>query len=44
MLDRRGFPRPPGWRTVFFYPDGNIPRIKYLVLAALIGLAIGFFR
>ncbi len=30
-LDRKGYPRPPGWHSVFFYPDSNRPRNKYLL-------------
>ena len=25
-LDKKGYPRPPGWHSVFFYPDSNRPR------------------
>lgn len=25
-LDRTGYPRPPGWHSVFFYPESNRPR------------------
>jgi hypothetical protein len=37
-LDRKGFPRPPGWHSVFFYPDSNRPRNTFMFLAALFGL------
>ncbi|RIK92897.1 MAG: hypothetical protein DCC73_11510 [Proteobacteria bacterium] len=33
-LDKTGFPRPPGWQSVFFYPDSLMPRWRYLLLAA----------
>ena len=25
-LERQGYPRPPGWHSVFFYPGSNRPR------------------
>ena len=28
FLERQGFPRPPGWHSVFFYPGSNRPRNK----------------
>lgn len=31
ILDRKGYPRPPGWHSVFFYPGSNRPRNKYLL-------------
>jgi hypothetical protein len=31
-LDKEGWPRPFGWRTVFFYPDSTTPRTRYLVV------------
>ena len=30
VLDRKGYPRPPGWHSVFFYPGSNRPRNKFL--------------
>lgn len=40
FLDTQGYPRPPGWHSVFFYPGGGRPRNKYLFLAlVIIGLA-----
>ena len=39
-LDRQGWPRPPGWHSVFFYPGSNRPRNGYLFwLAASIAAA-----
>ena len=32
-LDRMQIPRPWGWHTVFFYPDSNTPRTRYIVIA-----------
>lgn len=38
-LDRQGYPRPPGWHSVFFYPDSNRPRNTTLFwLAVMIAL------
>ena len=38
-LDRQGYPRPPGWHSVFFYPDSNRPRNSTLLwLAVMITL------
>ena len=38
FLDRQGWPRPFGWRTVFVYPDSNSLRWRYwLILAAVVG-------
>ena len=31
-MDRMGWPRPPGWHSVFFYPDSNRLRNGYVVL------------
>ena len=33
-LDREGFPRPPSWHSVFFYPDSWRPRNRTAALAA----------
>jgi hypothetical protein len=38
LLDRRGYPRPPGWHSAFFYPGGN--RLRNRVVVFLIALAI----
>jgi len=32
FLDRHRYPRPPGWHSVFFYPDSMLPRRMYLAL------------
>jgi len=37
-LDKEGFPRPPGWHSVFFYPGSGRPRN----LVVFWFLAIGF--
>jgi hypothetical protein len=42
QLDRLGYPRPPGWKSVFFYPDSFRPRNWYVMLAAAI-IASGWF-
>lgn len=34
-LDRKGYPRPPGWHSVFFYPGSMRPRNRYLAFAFL---------
>jgi hypothetical protein len=40
-LDGSGYPRPPGWHSVFFYPGSAIPRIRYVVFSiALVALLI----
>lgn len=40
QLDRQGYPRPPGWHSVFFYPDSNRPRNSVIVwLLAGVGVA-----
>lgn len=31
-LDKRGYSRPPGWHSVFFYPGSNRPRNVYVVI------------
>ena len=35
-LDKIGYPRPPGWHSVFFYPDSNRPRTTIVVLLAVV--------
>lgn len=41
FLDKIGYPRPPGWHSVFFYPDSNRPRTTVVILfAAALGLAL----
>jgi hypothetical protein len=40
FLDRQGYPRPPGWKSVFFFPGSGRPRSKWLFvfLVLLTGL------
>jgi len=41
LLDRGGYPRLPGWHSVFFYPESNRLRNRYVVtLAAIVLLAL----
>ena len=41
FLDKTGYPRPPGWHSVFFYPDSNRPRTTVVILfAAALGVAL----
>jgi hypothetical protein len=40
FLDRKGYPRPPGWHSVFFYPGSNRPRNKFLFLTAVVALPL----
>ena len=42
ILDRKGYPRPPGWRSVFFYPGSWRLRNGYAFLVLLIGGLIFF--
>jgi hypothetical protein len=35
-LDAVGFPRPPGWHSVFFFPGSNAPRPKYVMFILLL--------
>lgn len=35
VLDRRGYPRPPGWHSVFFYPESYRIRNVYLVIVLI---------
>ena len=40
-LDKQGWSRPWGWHTVFFYPDSNRMRTRYIVFFAIvIGIVI----
>jgi len=44
-LDKIGYPRPPGWHSVFFYPDSNRPRTTIVVLLAMaLGMAWFVYR
>jgi hypothetical protein len=35
FLDRQGWVRPFGWRTVFYYPDSDMLRMRYIFLLVL---------
>ena len=35
-LDRAQMPRPWGWHSVFYYPDSNRPRTRYVVIVAVV--------
>lgn len=35
ILDRKGYPRPPGWTSVFFFPDSFRLRNVYITFLAL---------
>ena len=41
LLDRKGYPRPPGWHAVFFYPGSYQPRMNSL--AWFIALAVTLY-
>jgi len=41
-LDRSGYPRPPGWRAVFFYPGSMRPRNAVLFWLGVLGSIIWF--
>jgi len=43
FLDKQGWMRPPGWHTVFFYPDSMRIRNKYLILLIVSILVFYFF-
>jgi hypothetical protein len=40
FLDRQDWPRPPGWHSVFFYPDSNQPRWQYVAIAACLAIGV----
>jgi len=42
FLDKLGYPRPPGWRSVFFYPDSNRPR-PAVVIWLVVALGVAWF-
>jgi len=42
-LDRKGYPRPPGWHSVFFYPGSNRPRNPVVFWGIAIVAAIWYF-
>ena len=43
VLDRKGYPRPPGWHSVFFYPGSNRPRNRMLLLVGVASAVYWFF-
>ena len=42
FLDKIGYPRPPGWHSVFFYPDSNRPRTT-VVVWFVVALGVAWF-
>ena len=42
-LDKRGYPRPPGWHSVFFYPGSNRPRNGYALVFLALLAAVALF-
>ena len=42
-LERQGYPRPPGWHSVFFYPDSNRPRNTIVFWFVVIVAVLWFF-
>jgi hypothetical protein len=42
FLDKLGYPRPPGWRSVFFYPDSKRPR-PAVVIWLVVALGVAWF-
>jgi len=45
FLDKIGYPRPPGWHSVFFYPDSNRPRTTFVIwLVVALGVAWFVYR
>ena len=42
-LDKKGYPRPPGWHSVFFYPDSNRPRNSVVFWGIIFGLIAWWF-
>ena len=43
FLDIQGWVRPPGWHSVFFYPDSFRLRNKYAIYLLLIILLVVFY-
>ena len=43
FLDKKGYPRPPGWRNVFFYPGASRPRNGYVVAVLIVLVLVVFF-
>ncbi len=39
-LDTQGYPRPPDWQSVFFYPDSSRPRNLVVFWAVVFGLIL----
>jgi len=39
-LDKQGWPRPSGWHTVFFYPDSNRLRTRYVAVLLVVSVVI----
>jgi len=39
FLDKIGYPRPPGWHSVFFYPGSNRPR-NAIVIRIVVALCV----
>ena len=42
-LDRQGYPRPPGWSSVFFYPGGMVPRPGTVIVIVALAAALWWF-
>ena len=42
-LDRTGYPRPPGWHSVFFYTGSNRPRNGYVLVFVVLLAAVAVF-
>ena len=42
FLDRKGWPRPPGWHSVFFYPGSSRPRNMVFFWLAVLAVAAWF--
>ncbi|NTV28779.1 MAG: hypothetical protein HGA80_01725 [Candidatus Omnitrophica bacterium] len=42
-LDKKGYPRPPGWHSVFFYPGSNRPRNHIVFWGVALGIVAWFF-
>ena len=43
FLDRQGYPRPPGWHSVFFYPGSNRPRNGWVFILLIAWAVIVVF-
>lgn len=42
-LDRKGYPRPPGWHAVFFYPGSKRLRNTVLFLVLIMSFLLWWF-